>query len=131
MPLDILQQYAVFKSRAKDRLKKALAARAQLESEISALQSILGEMGGDTPGRRLPRTNGIVKPTHRRGRRKRTRRSPEQLKKWAMDAVLAIKMAKHGAKKGDIEKAIGEKLPQVWVEMVEKTQWDKAATRGG
>ena len=47
-----------------------------------------------------------------------------------MDAVLAIKMAKHGAKKGDIEKAIGEKLPQVWVEMVEKHSGTKLRREG-
>lgn len=131
MPLNILQQYATVKQKAKLRLKEAITARAQLDSEIAALQGILGDMDGTVHSLRVPKTSGVIKsaPSKRRSR-KRMRRSPEQLKEWAMSAILAVKTAKNGAKKSDIEKAIGEKLPQLWVAAVEKHSGTKLKREG-
>lgn len=131
MPLNILQQYATVKQKAKLRLKEAITARAQLDNEIAALQSILGEMDGAVHSLRMPKTSGVVKSTSSKRRiRKRMRRSPEQLKEWAMSAIQVIKSAKTGVKKGDIERAIGEKLPQLWVAAVEKHSATKLKREG-
>lgn len=130
MQIDILKQYATVKQRAKERLQEALVAQKQLDGEISALQSILGEMSGEIRLPLMPKTSGITTPAPKRGGRKRSRRSPEQLKEWAMSAIHAVKGAKEGAKKGDIEKAIGEKLPQLWVALVEKHSGTKLKREG-
>jgi hypothetical protein len=130
MPTDILQQYTTVKQRAKDRLKEAVVTRKRLDDEISALQSILGKMGGDIRVPRMPKTSGIIKSASRRGRKKRIRRSPVELKGWATSVIHAIKAAKNGAKKGDVEKAIDEKLPQLWVALVEKHSGTKLKREG-
>jgi hypothetical protein len=88
-------------------------------------------MGTDIPAMRMPRMSGIIKPgPQKQGRRNRTRRSPEQLKEWADSAIHAIKTAKDGAKKSDVEKGIGEKLPQLWVALVEKHSGIKLKRQG-
>jgi hypothetical protein len=131
MPLDILQQYATFKQRAKGKLDKAIADRAQLDNEINMLQNILGEMGGGIRTPRMAKTSGLMKSTSvKRGKKKRIRRSPEQLKDWATAIIQVIKGAKNGAKKGDVEKASGEKLPQLWVGLVEKHSGTKLKREG-
>ncbi|HEY1684669.1 MAG TPA: hypothetical protein VGG19_07905 [Tepidisphaeraceae bacterium] len=133
MPVDLIQQYASFKQRAKEQLKSAIAERSALDAQIAALESILGEIGSAKSSGAKASKMGAVRmtaaSTGRRGKRGK-KRSPDQLKQWAFDVVDAIKGSKNGAARKDIESTTGSKLPQAWQKAVERFSGHKLKMTG-
>lgn len=121
--------------------------RTQLEAEIADLEAQKIEISsqlellhrllwGEAPAKRMGRpkssgakaTESVIK---RKGGGKRTRRSPEQIKDWAKSVTAAVKLGgKEGAKKSDIEKQMGEKLPQAWFGIHSKIADEKLKRTG-
>lgn len=121
--------------------------RTQLEAEIADLEAQKIEISsqlellhrllwGEAPVKRMgrPKSSGakasesVIK---RKGGGKRTRRSPEQMKEWANTVSAAVKLGgKGGAKKSDIEKQVGETLPQAWFGIHSKIADEKLKRTG-